>query len=64
VKINGALIPAEGSGTQGATYMFIDRNVSNRKTYYYKLQDTDLEGKSTFNGPASTTPRWIYCILK
>lgn len=64
VKINGSLIPAEGSSTKGATYEFIDRNVSNRKTYYYKLQDTDLEGKNTFNGPASTTPRWIYGILK
>jgi hypothetical protein len=64
VKINGSLIPAEGSSTQGAAYEFIDSNVQNRKTYYYKLQDVDIEGKSTFNGPASTTPRWIFGRLK
>jgi hypothetical protein len=64
VKINDALIAAQGSSTQGAAYTFIDRTVQNRKTYYYKLQDVDIEGKSTFNGPASTTPRWIFGILK
>lgn len=64
VKINETLIPAKGSGTQGADYMFIDHTVQNRKTYYYKLQDIDIEGKSAFNGPASTTPRWIFGVFK
>jgi hypothetical protein len=64
VKINETLIPAQGSGTQGADYMFIDHMVQNRKTYYYKLQDIDIEGKSAFNGPASTTPRWIFGVFK
>lgn len=64
VKINESLIIGEGSSTQGATYAFVDPDVQNRTTYYYKLQDIDLEGKSTFNGPVSTTPRWIYGILK
>jgi hypothetical protein len=64
VKINSSLIPAEGTNTQGATYYFIDSTAQNRKTYYYKLQDIDLEGKSTFNGPVKATPRWVYGILK
>lgn len=64
VKINESLIIGSGSSTQGATYGFVDRNVQNRNTYFYKLQDIDLEGKSTFHGPISTTPRWIYRILK
>ncbi len=64
VKINDSLIIGQGSSMRGATYAFVDRDVQNRKTYYYKLQDIDLEGKSTFNGPVSTTPRWIYGILK
>ena len=38
------LIPAKGASTQGAAYEFIDTNVQNRKTYWYKLEDIDLNG--------------------
>jgi hypothetical protein len=58
-KINPSLIPAEGSPTQGASYQFIDENVRNRKTYFYKLEDIDLDGKSTFHGPVSAKPKRI-----
>jgi hypothetical protein len=61
-KINTALILAKGSSTQGANYEFTDINVQNRKTYYYKLEDIDLSGKSTMHGPVSGTPRWIFGI--
>jgi hypothetical protein len=57
IKINGSLIPAEGSPTQGATYQFVDENVQNRKVYFYKLEDIDLNGKSTRYGPVSAEPR-------
>jgi len=60
IKINTSLIPAKGSPTQGASYEFIDNNVKNRKTYYYKLEDIDLNGTSTMHGPVSAMPRWIY----
>jgi len=56
-KINPSLIPAKGSPTSGATYQFIDDEVKNRKTYYYKLEDIDLNGKSTMHGPVSAEPR-------
>jgi hypothetical protein len=59
VKINGALIPAEGSPIQSASYQFVDRNVKNRNTYYYKLEDIDLTGKSTMHGPVSAVLRMI-----
>ena len=36
------LIPAKGSATQGASYEFVDKNVKNGRTYYYKLEDIDL----------------------
>jgi hypothetical protein len=64
VKINATLIAAKGSSTQGASYQFIDKNVHSRKTYYYKLEDIDLNGNSTFHGPISATPRLIYGIGK
>ena len=63
IKINDSLIPAQGSSTQGASYEFIDNDVKNRKTYYYKLEDIDLNGISTMHGPVSATPRWIFGIF-
>ena len=43
-KINGSLIPAEGSSTQGTAYEFVDTGVQNGKTYYYKLESINLSG--------------------
>jgi fibronectin type 3 domain-containing protein len=57
VKINASLIPAEGSATTGATYQYVDNDVKNRSTYYYKLEDIDLNGTSTMHGPVSAVPR-------
>jgi hypothetical protein len=34
--------------------------VQNRKTYYYKLEDIDLNGKSTMHRPVSAMPKLIY----
>jgi hypothetical protein len=64
IKINTLLISAQGSTTQGASYEFVDNNVQNRKTYYYKLEDIDLSGKNTIHGPVSATPRLIYGMKK
>ena len=61
-KITSLPILANGSPTQGATYEFEDSDVQNRKTYYYKLEDIDLNGNSTMHGPESATPRLIYGI--
>ena len=60
IKINGAVIPAKAGGTAGASYQFVDSTVKNRTTYYYKLQDIDLNGNTTDNGPKSATPRFIF----
>ena len=60
IKINDALIAAQGSSTDGAAYEFIDEGLNNRKTYYYQLEDVDVFGASTFHGPEKATPRWIY----
>ena len=62
-KINAALIPARGAATSGAAYEFVDDGLQNRKTYYYTLEDIDLNGKSTTHGPISATPRFIFGIF-
>ncbi len=53
VKINDLLIPAEGNTDTGASYEYTDPNVSKDKTYFYKLEDVDANGTSTFHGPVS-----------
>jgi len=63
IKINNALIPAHGAPAEGASYEFMDKDVHNRTTYYYKLEDIDLNDRSTFHGPISATPRFIYDML-
>ncbi len=63
IKINNSLIPAKGSSTEGASYQFVDTDVQNRKTYYYKLEDIDLNGTATMHGPVSATPRWVFGIF-
>jgi predicted transglutaminase-like cysteine proteinase len=50
-QINEALIPSEGSTTQGASYEFVDNDVRNGKKYFYKLEDIDKNGTSTLHGP-------------
>jgi hypothetical protein len=63
-QINGSLILAEGSSNEGSSYEFVDRNVRNRKTYWYRLEDVDIYGTRTQHGPVSATPRLIYLLLK
>jgi len=60
LKINEDLIFAQGSSTDGSSYEFVDEGLKNRKTYYYQLEDIDLNGQSTFHGPIKATPRWVY----
>jgi hypothetical protein len=60
IKINDSSIPSEGSTIQGAFYEFVDKDVKNRRTYYYKLEDIDLNGESTMHGTVSATPRLFY----
>jgi len=64
VKINASLIPAKGSASQSASYVYVDTNVQNRKTYYYKLEDIDLTGTSTMHGPVSAMPRVVKGMKK
>ncbi len=64
IKINGSLISAQGSSTQGASYEFVDADVKNRKTYYYKLEDIDLNGMGKLHGPVTATPRLLFRFFK
>jgi hypothetical protein len=56
-KINASLIPAKGSAYKGASYGYVDKDVQKNITYYYKLEDIDISGTSTFHGPIVATPK-------
>ena len=51
IKINDQLIVAQGGPSLGAKYTYIDGTVDNGLTYWYKLEDIDTAGVSTFHGP-------------
>jgi hypothetical protein len=52
-QITVDLIPAEGGPTRGAEYEYGDFDVEPGLTYYYKLEDIDDDGVSTFHGSVS-----------
>jgi hypothetical protein len=62
-KINSDIVSAKGSPTMGAGYAFADKEVKNRKTYWYKLESIYLNGTSTMCGPVSAAPGWIHAIF-
>jgi hypothetical protein len=55
VQINAALIPAKGDPMRGHTYRYLDKDAELGKTYYYKLEDVDLNGTRTLHGPVSAS---------
>lgn len=56
VKINSSLIPAKGGVfSSGASYSYLDTAATDEIIYYYKLEDVDTSGNSTFHGPIDTT---------
>ena len=54
-KINASLIPAKGEAVSGASYSYLDTAASDAGAItYYKLEDINLNGVSTFHGPVNT----------
>jgi hypothetical protein len=58
-KITDTLIPAKGDAS---TYTFIDEDVIDGVTYYYKLEDFDLFDVSTVRGPVSSNTDKVLII--
>ncbi len=55
-RLNPQLIPVRYPGaTFGAAYEWLDADVIPANTYYYRLEDIDIHGLSTFHGPLSVT---------
>jgi len=55
VKINAQLIPASTDPLVGGKYRYEDTNVTPGRTYYYQLEDIEMNGASTRHGPIVVT---------
>jgi hypothetical protein len=64
VRINPKLIPAKSNPISGRTYPYLDKDVERGKTYFYKLEDVDLQGNTMMHGPVSATTRIIRGLFK
>lgn len=51
IKLNDTLIPASPDPVAGGSYVYTDTTVSAGVTYYYRLEDVELDGSSTTHGP-------------
>ncbi len=54
-KINGSLIAAAGTSATPNSYSFIDDRLQDKGTYYYRLEDIDIEGQTNHHGPVTIT---------
>ncbi|HUS70902.1 MAG TPA: hypothetical protein VM075_09050 [Anaerolineae bacterium] len=51
VKLNETLIPASPDPVTGGSYSYVDTTAESGMTYYYQLEDVELDGKATMHGP-------------
>ncbi|MBN1920287.1 MAG: pullulanase-type alpha-1,6-glucosidase [Anaerolineae bacterium] len=62
-RLNAELIPAQNPGaTFGASYEWLDTGVTPDTTYFYRLEDLDVNGASTFHGPVSATATGVTAV--
>ncbi|MCC7203175.1 MAG: putative Ig domain-containing protein, partial [Nitrospirae bacterium] len=55
-RINSWLVRSKGSPVKGMTYSFEDTGVENGTTYFYKLENVDVNGKISTHMISSATP--------
>ncbi|MBN2410153.1 T9SS type A sorting domain-containing protein [candidate division KSB1 bacterium] len=53
--INTKIIPGAGTSTQKNHYEFIDSNINKSQTYYYKIDQVDINGKHSYYGPLAAS---------
>ena len=51
LRLNDALIPASDDPVVRGSYTYTDTTAIAGVTYYYKLEDVELDGSSTMHGP-------------
>ena len=54
-RVNANMIDAAGNSTSRIDYSYTDQRVKAGVTYYYKLEQIDINGATTIYGPVSMT---------
>ena len=54
-KLNADIIEASGTTTTPQQYSYIDERVESGQTYFYKLQQVDVDGSNEFYGPVKVS---------
>jgi hypothetical protein len=55
VRVNDSLIPSASPGSVlGASYAYVDEDVTPGETYHYKLEELEVGGGRNWYGPATT----------
>ena len=65
-QINDRMIPASPDPLIGGEYRYIDEGVEASLTYYYRLEEIDSAGNSTFFGPIeiqASNQNWQIMLL-
>jgi len=57
IQVNRELIPSSPDPILGGHYVYTDTNVVAGQTYYYKLEDVELDGAATLHGPIEVVAR-------
>jgi len=57
VKITKDIINSAGTSTDTHDYSFLDCNVDNGTTYYYRLESGNIDGSFTFSESVTMTPQ-------
>ena len=64
--VTAELIPAQGNAYQGQKYTYTDKTANPGQVYWYWLEEVDLNGQTTLNGPievrASRPVGWILLV--
>jgi hypothetical protein len=51
--VNNSMIPGQGNKSSATEYQYTDFNINYETTYWYKIEQIDISGKSDFYGPFS-----------
>jgi len=62
-RITSAVIPSEGGPIWGASYEYVDEDVTEGQTYFYKLEAIDIYGISSFHGPVEVMMVELGCFI-
>ena len=67
IQINEQLIASKGSSSAGASYVFVDDSIRPGQTYYYRLEDVELDSSTMQHAPieyaAPRFPWWMSLIV-